>query len=112
MSSNPHPTITNAWFGDDETVAEFSYRLIDADHVELVAGIVQTDPATGQLFRFTLAHKISESEYAEDEACDIEYEARNVLAQMGVNGWPTGRFSESVAAAIDAAAAQYAIAAE
>jgi hypothetical protein len=45
-----------------------------------------------------------EAEYAEDEACDLEYEARNALHDLGVNGWATGRFSESVAAALDRAA--------
>jgi hypothetical protein len=96
--------ITVAWYGDDDTVAEFSYRLIDADHIELIATLHQTDKASGRTYAFTLADKIVEAEYAEDEACDLEYEARNALHDLGVNGWATGRFSESVAAALDRAA--------
>ena len=75
------------------------------DHIELIATLHQTDPVHRCSFQSALADRIVEAEYAEDEACDIEYEARNALYDLGVTGWATGRFSETVAQAIDRAAA-------
>jgi hypothetical protein len=105
--------VSAAWFGDDdEAVAEFSFLLLDGDQVELIATIHQTDKASGRTYSFTLTDKIVEREYAEDDACDVEYDARNFLRQLGVVGTRTGKFSETVAAAIDRAAIGYAVAAE
>jgi hypothetical protein len=99
---NQTSLITAGWFGDDETTAEFQYRLLDGDRVELIALVHCPDAASGRSYTFEAGHKITEREYGEDEATDLEYETRAILEQMGVNGWATGRFSESVAAAIDA----------
>jgi hypothetical protein len=108
-----HQPTTVAWYGvDDVAVVEFAYRLVDADHVQLVATLNQTDTATGQCISFILADQIEEADYAPDTACDIEHDARTVIDEMGVIAVSTGRFSETVAAAIDRAAQVPAIAAE
>lgn len=103
--------IEAATFGSDEAYASLQYRLRNDGMVELVARFYQRDEAVFSWFEFEPFIRISEPEYAEDEATDLEIDAREFVRQLGVVGTASGRFSETVAAAVDRAAS-FAIAAE
>jgi hypothetical protein len=106
--------IATGWFGrDDEALVEYSAIDLGNDRIELVALVHQRDRSSGTDYSFTLVDKVVEAEYAEDEACDVEYDGRNFLEQMGMHGcYATNRFSEAVAEALDRANRVPAVAAE
>ncbi len=93
-----------AWIGTDTFYAEFTYAQVDGHHFEFVAHIHSEDPATRQIFSFEAGRKISEIEYAADEAVDFEHDIKKLLVSLGVDEdlcTHVGSFSDRVARAAD-----------